>query len=198
MADGTTTNLGLTLPEVGASTDTWGLKLNNDLTFLDNVFSRADPATTVTLLINNQEIETTNSYTLSTVLLGDDRQLQFGAAPDYHLIYDATNTRLELNTADNGSGAGTVFQVTDGADTVDFTGKVTAASLTLASPATNVTGISTDTSLGSSDALLATQLAIKTYVDAQVTAAYLDINTDSGGPIDIDLDSESLTLTGGA
>ena len=198
MADGTTTNLGLTLPEVGASTDSWGRKLNDDLIFLDNVFSRADPATTVTLLINNQEIETTNSYTLSTVLLGDDRQLQFGAAPDYHLIYDATNTRLELNTADNGSGAGTVFQVTDGADTVDFTGKVTAASLTLASPATNVTGISTDTSLGSSDALLATQLAIKTYVDAQVTAADLDINTDSGGPIDIDLDSESLTLTGGA
>jgi hypothetical protein len=168
MADGTTTNLGLTLPEVGASTDSWGRKLNDDLIFLDNVFSRADPATTVTLLINNQEIETTNSYTLSTVLLGDDRQLQFGAAPDYHLIYNATDTRLELNTADNGSGAGTVFKVEDGADTVDFTGKVTAASLTLASPATNVTGISTDTSLGSSDALLATQGAVKTYVDAQV------------------------------
>ena len=54
--------------------------------------------------------------------LGDDRQLQFGAAPDYHLIYDATSTRLELNTAANGSGAGTVIKVEDGADTVDFTG----------------------------------------------------------------------------
>jgi len=60
--------------------------------------------------------------------------------------------------------------------------------------------IATATDLGggsSSNVLLTTQLSIKTYVDAQITAQDLDISADSGSNIAIDLDSEVLAVSGG-
>ena len=76
---------------------------------------------------------------------------------------------------------------------IDGTGNID--SLVLSSGAT-VTGIDNG-SLGTSATLLATQGAIKTYVDAQVTASDLDFQGDSGGALSIDLDSDTLTIAGG-
>ncbi len=54
-----------------------------------------------------------------------------------------------------------------------------------------------DNMASNSATLLPTQQSVKAYVDSQVTAQDLDFQADSGGALSIDLDSETLTFTGG-
>lgn len=68
----------------------------------------------------------------------------------------------------------------------------------LALPTTTITDILDEDNMASNSATaLATQQSIKAYVDTQLTAEDLDFQADSGGALSIDLDSETLTFTGG-
>ena len=79
-----------------------------------------------------------------------------------------------------------------------FTGATVINSLNINSDGATVTGIKDEDNMASNDAnKLATQQSIKAYVDAQVTAQDLDFQGDSGGVLNIDLDSETLDIAGG-
>ena len=83
MADSNTTNYSLVKPEVGASDDTWGTKLNTDLDSLD------------TLLYARFEGATAISPDLTTLNIGGVAVT--ATAAELNILAGATATTAELN-----------------------------------------------------------------------------------------------------
>ena len=78
-----------------------------------------------------------------------------------------------------------------------FAGNLEVAGVSVGGGASIGTILDEDDMVSDDDTALATQQSIKAYVDAQVTAQDLDFQADTGGALNVDLDSQTLTLTGG-
>ena len=134
-------------------------------------------------------------------------------APLNKILIDTTNDHIEFYVDVSGTSTqqfrledGAIVPITDndidlGTSSVEFKdayfdGNVTLDGLVIGS-ATAITDVDTDlSSVSGSDDTIASAKAIKTYVDAQVTASDLDFSGDSGGSQSVDLDSQSLTISG--
>ena len=133
----------------------------------------------------NEDVALTATATELNLLDGVSGLVQ----ADFTKLAAVTSTAAELNLLDGVTG---LVQA-------DFT-KLAAidASATELNLLDGITAIADEDNMASDSATaLATQQSIKAYVDSQVTAQDLDFQGDSGGALNIDLDSETMTIAGG-
>ena len=122
----------------------------------------------------------------------------------------STNTDGNIALTPNGTGEVDISKVDIDSGAIDgtiiggssavagtFTNLTANTNLTLASGATVTAILDEDDMSTDSATALATQQSIKAYVNSTVGNSDLDFQADSGGALSIDLDTETMTFTGG-
>ncbi len=124
--------------------------------------------------------------TLETDALSINGTTVTSTAAELNILDGVTATAAEINALDGITSTVAELNILDGVTS-------TAAELNLLD---GKAFLDEDNMASNSATGIASQQSIKAYVDTQITAEDLDITTDSG-TIAIDLDSETLTVSGG-
>ena len=203
----TTTGTGtITLAGAVTNFETFTANLSNSDTTYYSIVDNTNGAFEVglgtftssgTTLARTTIIASSNSN--SAVNFGSGTKDVFITIPASKMIVKDTNGNVSIDGDVTIADGSNDFDVAshDGTNGLKLGGDIVTSSATELNILDGKSFVDEDNMASNSATAIPSQQSVKAYVDAQITAEDLDFQADSGGALNIDLDSETLTFTGG-